>query len=302
MVELTIFCAACPTVDEALLRELKHDDIRVLTSDLTTLRADIAVAADRGPVLVIARGAREASYALGLGVDEVIRAQGITRASLDQAIERARKRADMRLAYRFGCTAAEYNALRGFGLLITSALHEVSQPLRLAFLKANILNEEMARIQEAQQLLESDAGTSPERTEILSKLAKSATRMEKLVQQQRSMLERAESFLSVFETCKEEDETSNEVGGLLRQVADMMRGEVRDAAEIRVETDPFCVAATSRPFLVCLVSIVIAQAIDLLRSARRGGICRSAVRARVAPQGRPRMPHLDQGRAPHRQQ
>src|SRR6266542_384176 len=226
MVELTIFCAACPTVDEALLRELKHDDIRVLTSDLTTLRADIAVAADRGPVLVIARGAREASYALGLGVDEVIRAQGITRASLDQAIERARKRADMRLAYRFGCTAAEYNALRGFGLLITSALHEVSQPLRLAFLKANILNEEMARIQEAQQLLESDAGTSPERTEILSKLAKSATRMEKLVQQQRSMLERAESFLSVFETCKEEDETSNEVGGLLRQVADMMRGEV----------------------------------------------------------------------------
>jgi hypothetical protein len=269
MVEFTIFCTACPAFNGALLGDLGRDNLRVLTSDLASLRADVALASEKGPVLVVARGAREASYALGLGVDEVIRAQGVTRESLDQAMDRARKRADMRLAYRFGCTAAEYSALRGFGLLITSVLQEVSQPLRLALLKSTILNEEMARIQATQHLLGSDADTMPiQRMQTLSRLATSATRMEKLVQQQRCMLERAESFLSVFETCKDDaDEGTNDVGVLLGQVAELMRGEVRESADIRVETEHFCIAATSRPFLVCLVSIVIAQAVDLLRHA-----------------------------------
>jgi hypothetical protein len=257
---LTILCLTPLSIDWKLLDEIAAaNQGSVKTIDMTSFRTELAAAIQQGPVLLIAKGAREASSALALNVDEVIRAHEFTRENLTQAVARARRRADLRLGYDLGCTTAEYNALKGFELLTASIVREVSQPLRLALIKSEIASREMAR---STLPAGQDAPNDPDRTP--SGPYAAAARISKMLEQSQFLLQRAESFVSVFEACDGGERDSRDVRELLEQVARLVRDQVH-GADVRVQADSVSIAETSRPFLMCLVAIILAHAIDLLR-------------------------------------
>src|SRR4051794_8563088 len=95
---ILVLAANAPVANDDALTEIARVRGATITAVTTsTLGARVVPALAVGAVVLIVRTDADASYGLGLGVDEVVRAGEWKRAQLDAAIDRAVARAAARI-------------------------------------------------------------------------------------------------------------------------------------------------------------------------------------------------------------
>lgn len=127
---VTVYWVAAPETEGESWRELceKHGAAAQFISS-RLLATELSAAGARGAVVVIVDSDRDASRALGLGADEVLRAGEFSHAEFDGAVERARLRASAR-AMRDRRAAAGKD--QGLALLGSALGEQLLGPLQIA--------------------------------------------------------------------------------------------------------------------------------------------------------------------------
>jgi two-component system, NtrC family, sensor kinase len=236
----------------------------------------VLAAVARGAVVMVASRDEEATHALSLGVDEVLRTGEMTPVDLKLAIQRARVRAGVRET-RF--TDDDGTA---FSLLAAAVGHDLLGPLVAAASTHERLSNGFRPLLDVTDSLVSWAAlVAP--TEELRRLvaaraaAPSSSDLRAMLVDARESLRRSEGLLRLLReiSCPGAEGDVVALSGLLEQIGDLMRGYVSTWAELHVETAGSCFASGSRPMFTCLVSSLVANAIESVRMANRrdGRIC-----------------------------
>ncbi|HEY5147315.1 MAG TPA: ATP-binding protein, partial [Polyangiaceae bacterium] len=273
-----IFWTDAVESDRASLEEARNlygAQVVHVTADALARHALGAIS--RGPVVCIVVSDKEAGHALGLGVDEVLRAGEVTREALAGAISRAGARAAVRASPEYRHALLDQDEEAAFAQLGAAFGERLETPLALASVDCAAVAEAMnclievddqffawtALVAPSEQLRNLvarrlTAPTAPELRGVLKRLRASIVRAESLVHLLRDLTKSGESGSTVA------------VSPLLADIVDVMRPVISPWAEISVQADPDCIAAASRTTLVVVVGVLLSSALDSIRAASRG--------------------------------
>jgi signal transduction histidine kinase len=279
MAQLTLVWTEASTLDEALLQEMAAaGGVELLRVERKDMSAALLTTIAKGGVIYVATDARDASRALALGADEVVRVGHMSRASISRAIECAGVRAEARVARdTLGGGAPE-----GIGAvlsLVASVLgHEMNTPLAVALLNCDALNESIPAMLDDQERLIAWAtlvAPQPELRSMMTRLAQqpSPSELRVILSDLRQALDRATKISRLLMHLSAEQRGVHKVSAAstIEDVHELLRSGLRTRAEIDIDVAGPCFVRVGQPTLVMFIAALLAHAIESVRSVARGG-------------------------------
>jgi signal transduction histidine kinase len=274
----TIFWTGGTDADRLALEEAKElygaQVIRVNASVLAKLTL---AAVARGPVVCIVESDREAGLALGLGVDEVLRAGEVTRVTVEAAVDRARARAAVRASAEYRHALLDQDEEAAFAVLGAALGERLETPLALASVDCAAVSEAMTCLIEVDdEFVAWTALVAPSdqlRHLIARRLtAPTAPELKGVLRRLRASIGRAESLVRLLRELNRTGMRGSPatVAPLLADIVDVMQPIIGPWAEVSVQADAVCVAAASQTTLVVTAGVLLANALDSIRTAGRG--------------------------------
>jgi signal transduction histidine kinase len=272
---LTIFLTGVTDTDRPFLDEASRlAGVQVVNVSPRALPKQALVAVARGPVICVVRTDREAGQALGLGIDEVLRAGEVTREALAGAMERASSRAAARSSPKYRRALLDQDDDAAFAMLGAALGERLETPLAMAAVDCAAIAQAMnclidvddqfvawtALVAPPDQLRNLVARrlvapTSPELRGVLKRLRASIGRAESLVRLLRDLTRSADPKDHVA------------VGPVIEDVVDVMRQILTPWCEVAIQADSLCVAAASHKTVVAVIGALLANAVDAIRAA-----------------------------------
>jgi hypothetical protein len=275
MASLTLLWSDATDAEQVVLRDAAAAENaemrRVEPQDV--VRAIVA-ALPRGGVVYVAPGVREASHALGVGVDEVVRAGHVSAPHVTRALQQAAIRSAAR-------AKRDELALRGpqdvgpvLALLSTVLGHEVNTPLSIAALNCDALERCIDPLLDAQERLLGWAMLSAPQDE-LRRLVQRIGRqpgpaeLRAIVEDLRTGIDRVIHSTRLLLRLSSEEETAQvaTARGAIRDLHDLFRGQLSTRIDFSVEVEAPCLVRIARPTLVFLVAALLAHALDAVRES-----------------------------------
>ena len=271
---LTIFVFSADTSEDeddgALEEAARARGAKLVHVSAATLGARVVPALAIGGVVLVVNGDVEASFGLGLGVDEVVRAGECTREQLETAMDRAAARGTARVS------DAEIVDDRGgaaLGLLVGALGHELANPLGIATMNHELLSEAIPEALAVSEKLMAWASlvAPPEELERLrarQAALPSDAEIAAMLRDTRIALERARDVIRTLADLSKEGADAGyvRVVGVLNEVERLLRDEVGEWAELRVTSADECIARMSRPSFICVMGALVAIAVDGIRA------------------------------------
>jgi signal transduction histidine kinase len=229
----------------------------------------------QGAVLFVARTQQEATRALGIGVDEVIRAGEISEEALVTTLERAAARAQARTSYE-----RQRESLRGdnaLGALLAAFGRRLEQPLMSASLAYEMLDSALSVILEIDdRFVEWSVRGSPleeVRDLAVRRLAFAPSgRLREVAAQVRAGMERAGLLSSALTRLSAAHTASSvSIAQLVRDVVDVMRPDVSSGAMLSAQVEGQCQVAIAPATVAVVLSTLIEDAAEAVRLSEFNG-------------------------------
>jgi signal transduction histidine kinase len=274
---LTIFWVDVTDSDAAVLeRAVREHGASLVHVGRDSLSVQTFAALAVGPVILVARTAKEASRALGMGVDEVIRHGELTDDALAATIARARAREAARSSYEMRRGLFQDDDELSLAALAAAFGRQLGQPLAAASLDCELLGSSFsALLDTGDQFVESTALTSPcDRARQLATRRLALPPSQDLVEllgHVRASLQRASTVASTL-TALAAGTAANSpmpVTQLVRDIVEVMRADVAPWATIELTTAGACAASVAPITIALVVSSLLTNAVDAVRGAQR---------------------------------
>lgn len=273
---ITVFWIEVTDAEAAVLNHVARAHHACLVETKSqALAPHVFAALAQGGVVCVARTQQEATRALGMGVDEVIRAGEITEEALVATVERAGARAQARTSYE-----RQRENLRGdnaLGALLAAFGRRIEQPLLSASLAYEMLDSAFSIILDIDdKFVEwSVRGTPLEEVRDLAvrRLAIAPSgRLREIAASVRAALERSALLASALTRLSAAPTTSNiSIAQLVRDVVDVMHPEVAPAATLSAHVEGECRVAIAPATVAVVLSALIEDAAHAVRVSEFGG-------------------------------
>ncbi len=278
MAVLTIFWTALADADRAVLEEASRaHEAHVVRANPELLVRQALAAVARGPVICVVGTDREAGHALGLGIDEVLRAGEVTTGAMAEAVGRARARAAVRASREYRHALLDEDDETALAVLGGALGERLEMPLAMASLDcASVADAMNCLIELDDQFFAWTALVAPSeqlRSLIARRLtAPPAPELKGVLRRLRASIGRAESLVRLLRELTDPKGSRGPlfVATLLADIVDVMRPVIEPSVEISVEAAPECVTTASRTTIVVVVGALLSNALDGIRASSRG--------------------------------
>ena len=278
MAHLTLVWTEASTSDEALIQELAPaGGAELLHVERQGVSSALLAAIAKGGVIYVAIDANDASRALALGVDEVVRVGHMSRASINRALDRAAMRAEARVARTVlgGSGPEDIGAVLS---LVASVLgHEMNTPLAIALLNCDALSEGIPAMLDDQERLIGWATLSapqPEFRLLMTRLAQqpSPSELGVILSDLRAAVDRATKVSRLLMRLSKEQRGIHKVSAAstIEDVHELLRSGLRTRADIDVDVAGPCFVRVGQPTLGMFIAALLAHALESVRSLPRG--------------------------------
>jgi hypothetical protein len=274
MGKLTILWIELADGDEAVLRraaDLHRAD--VVAVKRYSLASQTFAAVALGPVLFVARTAREASLALRTGVDEVVRAGELTDDGLAASIERARARAEGRATHDLRRSLFHDDGELAFATLTSALGRRAVRPLEAAaedcrHLLASIppLVGLMDRVLEDFVIAHPVEQTRPLVSRRVA-LPRSAELQQRLAAMETSLTQAAATVRSMEHLGGAFALQPTPIAPLIAQLVDTMRVELEPWATVDLRTDGPCATFVAPVGVALILVLALTSALDSIRAS-----------------------------------
>jgi signal transduction histidine kinase len=227
-----------------------------------------------GGVVAVVTDDDDASRVLGLGVDEVVRSGRLTARRLDDAVARARTRADARVVRESLARSSADDDAFALRTLAGAVCHEVNNPLAAAMLDVSSLESSLEGLLELHALLlrvATQAAPKEQRRQIekRAEAAPSTEELHAMVQNIAQAVSRAASAMRRFSVLASAHRSDEGLGAavVVSELGAILRGYVD--ATLSVETRGECLVDVPRAAFVTIVGAIMAHALDAVRLGSR---------------------------------
>jgi hypothetical protein len=251
-------------------------EIRVIA--MSSLGSELLPSMVRGAVVVVVSSRKDAATALGLGADETVRvAQSVAlrKSTIEGAVERARARADGRMAdARVGGAVEE---CPGLDLLMRVLERRLGCPLDAAAARCTELAEELRRVVAiADGLIEQIRVGAPREqlktwSNDIKNYARATLKAEALTSELQKHVERSDDVLNLLGESPVAGANETDAGLLLEQLTEFLRGDIADRSTISVTTESPCFVNVTRQTLIRIVCAAIENGLENIRAGGTAG-------------------------------
>jgi len=274
MANLTLVWTEASISDEAVLREVARAEgahaARVGADALpTTLLAALA----QGGVVYVATGSHDANRALGLGADEVVRLEHLSRDALSHALRQATVRAEARATRRAQEVGARDDAAAVLAMLAAALGHAVNTPLTIASLTSEALSMGLGPMLAVQERLigwAALAAPKPELGRLMTTLAEQPTpsQLRVMLSDLREGIGRAAQVADLLGRLSSEEAQPGRANAAttIEDVHAFLRSHIGEDAALRVAIEGPCIVRVGRPTLVLLLAGLLAHTIEAVRA------------------------------------
>jgi signal transduction histidine kinase len=275
---ITIFWSEV-TEEEAhvLERVAREHHASLVEVQASTLAFLVFVARAQGAVLFVARTAEEATHALGLGVDEVIRAGEMSDEALTLALGRARARGAARTSYELRRGLFQDDDDLALAALVSSFGRRLAEPIATASVECEWIESTLGPILDVDdKFVEWVARAAPERFArelAVRRLAHPGSRdLLRAFAEARKELQRAGSLARSLAGLASHAErpTAGSIAGLVRDVVGVMSGDYSAWATFTVEVEGPCNVAVAPVTVAFVIAALVVNAVDAIRAGRKG--------------------------------
>jgi signal transduction histidine kinase len=277
MPSLTIFWIDVTDSDAAVLeRAVRDHGASVVHVVMDSLAAQTFAALAVGAVVLVARTAKEASRALAMGVDEVIRSGELTDEALVTTIARARAREAARSSYEMRRGLFQDDDELSLASLAAAFGRRLGQPLAAASLDCEVLASSFSTLLDTgDQFVESTARMAP--NDVAQQLAvrrlalPPSQELVDLLGHVQSSLRQASKVTAAL-TALAAGATANSaipVRQLVHDVVEVMRADFASWATITIATEGPCAASVAPITIALVVSSLLTNAVDSIRAGNR---------------------------------
>jgi hypothetical protein len=239
-----LWTAATATDHEALDGAARLGGVSVFRTAAATFAASIPTEARLAAVVVVAASSHDATRALALGADEVLRVGEVTPDRLSAAIQGALVRARARAVHRRDARDAPAVDADAFALFVQSMSRELAQSLYAAKMNVGHLAAAVPTVAEVADRLTGWAalvgGTEELRNLVaLRATAPPTTELEETLDDMRLCLDALEKTLKAFRAVTAAtDRDVTDAGVQMAAVLDLVRGQLEAWADVRVDASP----------------------------------------------------------------
>lgn len=274
------------TDDEArvLDRVAREHHAKVVEARMYSLAALAYAARAEGAVVFVARTPQDATRALGLGVDEVIRAGEITEDSLRATLAFAVARAEARTSYELRRGVFQDDDDLALAALVAAFGRRLAEPIEAASVGCEMLESALGVVLDVdEKFIEWTIRAGPlgqARDLAVRRLASPSSReLLRALAQVRKELDRAGSLVSAIVGLASHAECSHtrSIAQLVRDVVQVMSADYSAWATFDVEATGSCKVAVPPLTVAFVLSALLVNAVDAIR-ARRNTLGRVLVR------------------------
>jgi len=277
MPSLTIFWIDVTDSDAAVLeRAVRDHGASVVHVVMDSLAAQTFAALAMGAVVLVARTAKEASRALAMGVDEVIRYGELTDETLVTTIARARAREAARSSYEMRRGLFQDDDELSLAALAAAFGRRLGQPLAAASLDCEVLASSFsALLDTGDQFVESAARMAPNdctKQLAVRRLALPPSQeLVDLLAHVQSSLQQASKVTSALTGLAGGTAANSPipVRHLVHDVVEVMRADFAPWATITIATEGPCAASVAPITIALVVSSLLTNAVDSIRAGSR---------------------------------
>ena len=268
------------TDDEAfaLERVARAKRARVVQVRMYSLASMAFPALAQGAVLFVARTEQEATRALGLGVDEVIRTGDITEQALDEKLSRAATRAEARASFELRRGLFQDDDDLALAALVSAFGRRLAVPITSAALACELLESALAVILDLDDaFVECAVRGSPAdqaRDLAVRRLANPPSReLLRALGQAREELDRASSLVATLAGLASRAEASagGSIAQLVQDIVAVMSADYATWATFVVDARGPCRVAVPPVTVSFILSSLIVNAVDAVRAGREDG-------------------------------
>jgi len=241
-----------------------------------------------GAVVAMARSAREASRLLGMGADEVVRVDDVSRETMDGAIARATARAAGRLS-REVHRAAHDDVEPALSQLVCALEHQLSGSLGKAALDLELLATSLPTLLAVGDELVASAsrpgGSSEDMKELVARrrALPESSELRRALAHVRESMGRVESTSATMRGLSSEAGVSAEaIGVIVTQTADILRPRLPSGIALSVKTQGPCRAHAPALTVALTVTALVARAVEALRAKSAANRTAEGARATIA--------------------
>lgn len=244
----------------------------VRSVDRDNLAAETFAALALGGVVVVARTGREASTALGMGADEIVRNGEISSSAIAATIDRARTRAAARLS-REVHRAAQDDVEPVLSELVGALEQQLSDRLGQAALDLELLATSLPALLQVGDEFVSTASVPPSADELKELAAR------RLALPQSSALREALAHVQQFVRGAEKTSSTmrgisahvatgpESIGWLVTRTIEILRPQLPEGVDVRLAVQGACAARAPALTVALTVTSLVARAADALREA-----------------------------------
>ena len=232
----------------------------------------------QGPVVFVARTSQEATQALGIGVDEVIRMGEIRADALTATLARARARAAARSAYDLRRGLFQDDDELALAALSSAFGNQLSKPLASASLECELLESALASVLDVgDKFVECTIRRAePEQNQDLAvrRLALAPSHeLKRLLADVRDGLKHARVLATTLSglASRTTGDGAASITRLVADVVDVMRPDFAPWAVATVNAEGDCRVSVAPVTVAFVLSALVVNAVDAVRVARREG-------------------------------
>ena len=231
----------------------------------------------QGAVVYVARTAQEATRALGLGVDEVIRLGEIGEDALTATLARARARAEGRIAHLQRRSAPQDDDERALSALSAAFARQLSMPLGSASMDCELLDSALSGVLDvSDRFVEATIRRAPiEQFQDLAvrRLALPPTHdLKRLVAEVRADVQRARAtVVTLLALASRASGDGGTAAHLVEEIVAILRPEFAAWAAVTMKMDGACRLNLPPVTVAFALSALMVHAADAVRSSRREG-------------------------------
>jgi hypothetical protein len=276
-----LWTAATDSDHDAIDGATRLHGVSVFRTRATEFHACIPAEVRSAAVVVITASSSDATRALALGADEVLRAGEVTPDRLHAAIEKALLRAQARAAHRRDSPSIDADA---FALFAQAMTRELAQPLLAARMNLSHLSDSVPTIAEVADRLVGWASLVGGTEELRNMVALRATvpasdELQDALDDTQLCLEALDRVLKTFRAvAADATRDVTDAGVQLATVLDLVRGQLETWVDVHSDPTPAGLLVPCAPtFFSWLVGTMVDRAVLAPRATQRRGVVAARV-------------------------
>lgn len=243
--------------------------IRLVVVDASSLELKILEGRVQGPVIAVVPTDDAAGRALRAGADEILRVVDATPEVIDRAVARAQSGTNLQLARRL-IPRLDDAEPKAFTLLMRALCRQLGDSLTRAWGEYESIAQQVDSVIELNKQLAGWAALAAPPAALVQ-LRNQVSRvfsndLPNMLQTASGSLHRAETLLENVQLLAEPaQETPVDMVIVLEELVELLREELRPWTDLRVKASEPCIGYLPSGFVACLVTAIIANAVESFR-------------------------------------